>query len=190
MEFHLPLLLTFVRLVISPIVLPFLLVYLLPLDIYVINLTLAGIFLFFGLTDFFDGYLARRYGQETDLGRILDPIADKFLVYSTLIALLAAHKIFFVVPLFIIGRELFVMGLRLVALERGMSISVSFTGKLKTVVQMAYLACVIANPYNIYAVSYSRINQLELLLLLGTIGLTLWSAYTYYMTFTRLYKQT
>ncbi len=75
------------RLIIAPVVLPLLLVYGLPYNVGWLNTVLAAIFVFFAFTDFLDGYLARKYQQETLFGSELDPIADKFLVYSTLIAL-------------------------------------------------------------------------------------------------------
>ncbi len=64
---------------------PLLLITFLPVNRLEINFVLAIIFLGFSVTDFLDGYLARHFHQETALGKLLDPIADKFLVYSTLI---------------------------------------------------------------------------------------------------------
>lgn len=146
--FTVPNLLTLVRLIISPLMLPILLVYLLPFNTLLINGTLAALFVLFSLTDFFDGYLARKYQQVTTIGKILDPIADKCLVYSTLIALLAIHKIFFIWVIILIGRDFFMMGLRQVALKHGFSLSVTILGKIKTVVQLAFLTVLILNPYH------------------------------------------
>src|SRR5947199_10698456 len=87
--------LTLIRLIGSPLLLPVLLVYFLPFNNFLINTLLAFIFLLFGATDFFDGYLARKYRLESTIGKVLDPIADKFLIYCTLIGLLAAGKIGF-----------------------------------------------------------------------------------------------
>jgi CDP-diacylglycerol--glycerol-3-phosphate 3-phosphatidyltransferase len=112
---NLPILLTLSRLILSPLLLPVLLVYLLPFNNIFINSFLGFLFFLFSITDFFDGYFARRYKQETQVGKLLDPIADKFLLYSTLIGLLAADKIFFYWVIIIIGREFFVMGLRQIA---------------------------------------------------------------------------
>src|SRR5579863_3418124 len=135
-ELSLPMLLTFIRLIGSPIILPFLLVYLLPYNTFWLNCSLAAIFVLFGLTDFFDGYLARKYHLVTPTGAMLDHIADKFLLYSTLIALLAADKLHFFWAILWIGREFFVMGLRQISLENSFSITVSSWGKLKTVMQI------------------------------------------------------
>lgn len=185
----LPTILTLVRLVVSPLALPFLLVYLLPLHSLYLNSFLAGLFLAFGLTDFFDGYLARRFNQVTRIGRILDPIADKFLLYTVLIALLTAHKIYFFWVVIFIGREFFVMGLRLVALEHGFSIPVSRLAKLKTVAQMGCLFFIILNPYQQLGFSDALAwNSIEFALLVLALALTCCSAYTYYVGFAQRFN--
>ena len=127
-DINLPTILTLIRLILSPLVLPVILVYLLPLNIFWVNGVLAVIFMLLSITDFFDGYLARKYNQETVLGKVLDPLADKFLTYSALIGLLAAHKIYFYWVVILIGRELFILGLRHVALEHRLEVSVSILG--------------------------------------------------------------
>jgi len=184
---NVPTILTLIRLILSPIVLPILLVYLLPYNSAFINYPLASLFVLFGLTDFFDGYLARKLQQETRTGRVLDPIADKFLVYSTLIALLAVSKIYFFWVIILIGREFFVMGLRLFALEHRIAANVSVFGKLKTVLQMLYLTVAIANPYQSLGLysngSVHGWNLLEALLLALTLFTSLFSAWRYYQTF-------
>lgn len=171
--------LTFIRLIGSPIILPFFLVYLLPYNIFLLNCCLALFFCLFGLTDFFDGYLARKYQQVTSTGAMLDHVADKFLLYSTLIALVAAHKLHFFWAIIWIGREFFIMTLRYVALENNYSIAVSSYGKLKTIIQIICLACVIANPYYILNVSTTYWNAVELFLLLLATVLSIGSAYNY-----------
>src|ERR1700722_2587731 len=130
--FNTPTILTLIRLILSPLVLPVLFVYLLPYNNIYINILLALLFIAFSLTDFLDGYLARKYSQETALGSVLDPIADKFLVYSTLLALAVVNKLFFFWVVLLIGREFFMMGLRQVALENNFSVKVSSLGKTKT----------------------------------------------------------
>lgn len=187
--YNIPLTLTLIRLIISPILLPLLLVYLLPYNIEWLNGALAALFVVFGLTDFFDGYLARKLHQETLIGRILDPIADKFLVYSVLIALLAASKINFVWVVLLIGREFFMMGLRHVALEHHLNIPVVFWGKLKTCAQICFLTVVIANPYQQLGVFSGRFNLLELVLLCITLVLSLGSAIHYYRSFIAEYDR-
>src|SRR5947207_13759133 len=128
-KISLPMILTYIRLIGAPLVLPFFIVYLLPYNIFWLNCSLATLFFLFGLTDFFDGYLARKYNQVTTTGALLDHVADKFLLYSTLIALVAAHKLYFFWAILWIGREFFIMTLRQVALERNSLLTVSSYGK-------------------------------------------------------------
>src|SRR5579872_5683908 len=118
---------------------PFFLVYLLPLNHLFINAILAFLFLCLGATDFFDGYFARKYNQATAIGATLDHLADKCLLFSTLLALVHAHKIYFLWAIMWIGREFLIMGLRILALENNFTIAVSSFGKSKTVVQIICL---------------------------------------------------
>lgn len=172
--------LTYIRLIGSPIILPFLLAYLLPYNITWLNCSLAILFFLFGLTDFFDGYLARKYQQETPLGAMLDHVADKFLLYSTLIALIVAHKIHFFWAIIWIGREFFIMTLRIIALEKNFPITVSSWGKLKTVTQIICLTFIIINPYQSLAMASLYWNRTELLLLLIATFLSIISARNYF----------
>jgi len=176
--------LTLIRLVCSPLFLPILFVYLLPQNIFWVNCALALLFVVFSLTDFFDGFLARRYGQESMLGNVLDPIADKFLLYATLIALQAAGKIFFYWVIILVGREFFVMGLRIIMLQHKMDISVSFKAKIKTAVQMVYLTFIIINPYQALGIRRALWwNGIEYGLLVLAIYLSLITAKNYYFIF-------
>lgn len=183
--------LTLSRLILSPLFLPLALVYGLSWNIFAINILLAVIFVLFSLTDFFDGFFARKYNQESLVGALLDPIADKFLVYSTLIALLAAHKIYFYWVVLLVGRELLVMSLRLVAVEHGFSIPVSWWGKSKTFLQMVLLTYLIVNPYQALGLSGDGLycNAVEWLLLCATLVVSLYSAYRYYNNFIVAYHE-
>ena len=99
----------------------------------------AGIFALAAFTDFLDGYLARKYDQVTDLGKFLDPIADKVLVSTALILLLVPPTGVVLMPWYasifvavILARELIVSGFRLVAAGKGKVISADKSGKIKT----------------------------------------------------------
>jgi CDP-diacylglycerol--glycerol-3-phosphate 3-phosphatidyltransferase len=185
-----PTMLTLARMILSPLFLPLLLVYLLPYDLVWVNGLLGLLFVLFSLTDFLDGFLARRYHLESALGSMLDPIADKFLFYSVLVALLAVHKIYFYWVVVLIGRELFMMSLRQLALEHRFSIPVSSLGKIKTAVQMVCLSFIIVNPYQkkgfMGALGW---NGVELVLLFLTMFLSLWSAFRYYNQFVDQYRK-
>jgi CDP-diacylglycerol---glycerol-3-phosphate 3-phosphatidyltransferase len=176
--------LTLTRLIVAPIIIPFLLVYLLPSHTMSNNIALAFLFILFCLTDFFDGYLARRYDQETVWGKILDPIADKFLVYSTLIALLAVHKIYFFWVVVFVGRDFFMMGLRSIAAEYDIVLAVTYLAKIKTMVQMLLLVFLILQPGSICSVSYMPLWWLvESCLLYTALVLSVVTAYQYYDDF-------
>ena len=90
------------------------------------------------LTDFLDGYLARRNNQVTTFGKFMDPLADKLLVCAALICFLATDEpeIPAWVVIVIISREFIISGFRLVAAEKGVTIAASWWGKIKTTVQM------------------------------------------------------
>jgi len=95
-----------------------------------------SIFLIASLTDFLDGYLARRSGEITKFGIILDPIADKFLVISALILLVDMVRLSAWIAIVIIVREFVVTALRVVALSKDIVIPAETGGKLKTAAQM------------------------------------------------------
>ncbi len=95
------------------------------------------------ITDFLDGYLARRTGQITKFGIILDPIADKFLVISALILLVDMARLSAWIAIAIIVREFLVTGLRAVALARDIVIPAELGGKLKTFSQITSVLCLI-----------------------------------------------
>lgn len=181
--------LTLFRLIFSPLLFPLLLVYLLPLNAPFINALLALLFILVSLTDFFDGYLARKFKQESLVGRILDPIADKFLIYATLIALLAVHKIFFYWVVILIGREFFVMGLRHVAAAHNFEVPVLPFSKIKTAFQMILLTWMIANPYQAAGFEGAPLwNIGQAVVLFATIVLSLYSATRYYQLFMKKFK--
>ncbi|MDQ3874817.1 MAG: CDP-diacylglycerol--glycerol-3-phosphate 3-phosphatidyltransferase [Actinomycetota bacterium] len=102
----------------------------------------AGVLAVAALTDFFDGYLARRWGEATKLGTFLDTTADKLLVSGTLIALVAVDRASAWIAFVIVGRELAIMGVRAVAAAEGTVIVPSVWGKLKANVQ--FLALLLA----------------------------------------------
>ncbi len=185
-----PTYITLLRLCAAPLVLPILFVTLLPFNHIVLNGVLAILFVLFSFTDFLDGFLARRYQQESKLGKALDPIADKFLIYSSLVGLLAAEKIFFFWVVVLIGRDLFMMGLRQIASQYAIQVPVSQWGKARTVVLMAYITFLIANPYQAFSIAQAPWwKGIELLLLCVALVLTLWSVKNYTEAFLKEYNQ-
>lgn len=104
------------------------------------------IFVAASITDFFDGYIARKRGIVTIFGSFLDPIADKFLVVSCLIMLLSLNRLPSVVVIFLVLREMYMTSLRLLATNEGLKgVPVSQLGKWKTVFQMMGIPMLMAN---------------------------------------------
>ena len=102
------------------------------------NITATAIFIFAGITDWLDGYLARRLNQMSAFGAFLDPVADKLIVAGALVVLLQLGRVDALVALIIIGREIAISALRewMAQIGAGRSVAVSYMGKIKTVSQM------------------------------------------------------
>ena len=105
---------------------------------------LAGlVFAGAAFTDFLDGYLARKSGQITNLGKLLDPVADKLLVASGLILLVQFQRVAVWVAIVMIAREMIVTGARAVAAKEGLVVPAHSLGKLKVVGQIGGILCLI-----------------------------------------------
>jgi len=102
------------------------------------NIAATGIFIFAAITDWLDGYLARKLNQMSAFGAFFDPVADKLVVVGALIVLLSLNRVDMVVALIIIGREIAISALRewMAQVGRAKSVAVAFIGKFKTVLQM------------------------------------------------------
>ncbi len=107
------------------------------------SLSAAVIFVVAAMTDLLDGYVARKTGQITKLGRLLDPIADKLLVLSALILLVQLDRVTALVAILIIAREVAVTGIRAIAATEGMIISAEVTGKYKMALQVIAIVLLI-----------------------------------------------
>lgn len=105
----------------------------------------AVLFILASMTDWFDGYLARKNNLVTDFGKFMDPIADKLLVCSAMICLVEKSALAAWVVIVIIGREFVISGFRLVASDKGIVIAASYWGKFKTVFQMMMVIVLILN---------------------------------------------
>jgi CDP-diacylglycerol--glycerol-3-phosphate 3-phosphatidyltransferase len=102
------------------------------------NITATAVFIFAGITDWLDGYLARKLNQMSAFGAFLDPVADKLIVVAALVALLYLKRVDMIVALIIVGREIAISALRewMAKVGQAASVAVAFVGKLKTVAQM------------------------------------------------------
>lgn len=135
---NLPNFLTLVRICLIPV---FVVVFLVPTQDR--SLLAAVIFTVAAVTDLLDGYIARRTGQVTKLGKLLDPIADKLLVLSALILLVNIDRVTALVALLIIARELAVTGIRAIAAGERFIIAAESTGKYKMALQVVAIVLLI-----------------------------------------------
>lgn len=101
-----------------------------------VNYFVGLVFVIASITDFFDGFIARQLDQKTDLGAILDPLADKMLTLAAFFGLMMLGVASVWAIYIIMVRELFISGLRISAVQIGMDVSASWAGKVKTVIQM------------------------------------------------------
>lgn len=112
------------------------------------SLVLAALFVLASLTDFLDGYLARRYNQVTTMGKFLDPLADKLIVNTAMILMIPIGRIDAWIVAIIIVRDFIVDGIRTIASSEGIFIQASVLGKQKTVAQIfAVTALMIFHPF-------------------------------------------
>jgi CDP-diacylglycerol--glycerol-3-phosphate 3-phosphatidyltransferase len=144
------------------------------------SLLAAIVFVVAAVTDMLDGYLARRSGQVTKLGKLLDPIADKLLVLSALILLVNVDRVSALVAILIIARELGVTGIRAIAASEGFIIAAETTGKYKMALQVVAIVMLILEGTSLAALGnlhLAGIVTLYLSLVLGYIsgGQYVWS---------------
>ena len=181
--FTLPNLLTLFRIFVTPLF--FILFFYFPTKVF--SLLASLLFTLASLTDFLDGYIARRWNLETSLGKFLDPLADKLLVAVALIMLIPLDRVPSWMVAVIIGREILVTGLRVVAVTEGLVISASRLGKYKTVLQiLSVISLLIHYEYqlNIQS-SYFLINfhEMGMGLLWIAMFVTVWSGIDYFRKF-------
>lgn len=140
-------------------------------------LAAAGIFAFAAVTDWFDGYLARKLEQTTPFGAFLDPVADKLMVAVALIILVETYSsLYLTIPaLVIVGREIVISALRewMAELGKRASVAVSNIGKIKTALQMLSILLLLASEPE------TLIGNIGVATLYGAAILTLWSMWIY-----------
>lgn len=105
----------------------------------------AAIFIVASFTDFLDGHIARKYNLVTNFGKFMDPLADKLLVCSAMIALVGMDRLQSWIVIIIIAREFIISGFRLIASDNGVVIAASYWGKFKTNFQMFMIIMLIIN---------------------------------------------
>ena len=175
MFFTIPTLLTWTRIVAIPLLVG---VFYIGLKPEVQNLIATVMFVVFALTDWLDGFLARKLNQTSSFGAFLDPVADKFLVCASLLVLVHLGRADVFVALIIIGREIAISALRewMAQIGASRSVAVHMLGKLKTVVQM------IAIPFLLYHGQLFKVIDTQLwgtVLIIVSAVLTIWSMVYY-----------
>lgn len=138
-----------------------------------------AIFLMAAATDLVDGYLARRWGQVTTVGTLLDPIADKLLISAALISLVQVHTMPGWMAILIIGREFAISGLRSIAAAEGYVIRANELGKLKLVFQVFAVSVVMLS------LGQPRLEPLATACMWIVVLFTMWSAISYFREFWR-----
>lgn len=143
------------------------------------SLIAAIIFLAASLTDWLDGYLARRMGVETTFGKFLDPLADKLLIVTCLVMLIPSGRVPAWMAALIIGREIAVTGLRAMASHEGVVIAAGILGKYKTVFQIAAVTALLIH-YKFLGVDFQAIGMVFLWI---ALIFTIWSGVGYFVRF-------
>jgi CDP-diacylglycerol--glycerol-3-phosphate 3-phosphatidyltransferase len=165
----------------------FILFYYFPTKVF--SLLASLLFVTASFTDFLDGYIARRWNLESSLGKFLDPLADKLLVAVALIMLIPLGRVPSWMVAVIIGREILVTGLRVVAITEGLVIAASKLGKYKTVFQIAAVTCLLMHyEYQLFGTSpylLVSFHEVGMGLLWVALFITVWSGIDYFRKFFR-----
>ena len=155
------------------IIVPFLVVFLLTGWVGDANRYISlALFVVASVTDWFDGYLARKNNLVTNFGKFMDPLADKLLVCSAMICMIELNRLPAWFVIIIIGREFIISGFRLIAAENGIVIAANYWGKFKTASQMIMIILLILHFDGIFV-------TLEQLFIWLSLALTIISLITY-----------
>ena len=174
MKWNIPILLTWLRVWLIPV---FTILFYLPsdrIDYHTVNWLGALIFSIAAITDWLDGYLARRWNQTSSFGAFLDPVADKLMVAVALILLVSLGRTYAFCAMIIIGREVTISALRewMAQLGRRNNVAVAQIGKFKTAAQMAAIVLLLIGFENFHGLNFILIGNV----LMGVaVILTVWS---------------
>jgi CDP-diacylglycerol--glycerol-3-phosphate 3-phosphatidyltransferase len=135
------------------------------------------VFIIAAATDWIDGYFARLYKSETILGRLMDPLADKVLVTTTLVMLIPLDRVPAWLVLIIVCREIIITGLRGIAASSGIVVAASGLGKIKSIIQYIGIGTLIF-PLGLLPLPF--LHQLGLGILYVSLVLTIWSGLDYF----------
>ena len=173
--FNLPNMLTWLRMLAIPLLVA---VFFLPVEQRVANTVATTLFIVAAITDWFDGWLARRLGQTSAFGAFLDPVADKLLVCAALVMLVELQRVEGLVALIIIGREIAISALRewMAQIGARASVAVHSLGKFKTIAQLVAIPMLLFDS-RLFGVIDCRVAGTWLIYIAAL--LTLWSMFYY-----------
>jgi len=140
------------------------------------NFVALAIFAFASLTDGIDGYIARKYNQITDFGKLVDPLADKLLVMSALLILLEQGTLKAWMCIIILAREFIVSSLRSIAASKGVVLAASVWGKLKTLSQLVCIMYLLSGVGDVTIFSWLTLKSLLIYIM---VAFTVFSGYDY-----------
>jgi CDP-diacylglycerol--glycerol-3-phosphate 3-phosphatidyltransferase len=146
----------------------------------------AVVFSLAAITDFLDGYIARRTGQVSEFGKLVDPIADKIIVAAAFIMLVSLGRAPAWIVALIISREFAVSGLRAFAGTRSIVIEARFMGKTKTTLQILSIICLLVN-FNLWGFPFVQVGWI---LLIAAFVTTMWSGYEYFADYAATARKT
>lgn len=138
-----------------------------------------GIFVFASLTDWLDGYIARKYNLITDLGKIMDPLADKILVISALVIFVKLDYIPAWMSIVVIAREFLISGIRTIAAAKGEVIPAGILGKYKTTTQMIVIIIMLFFGLGNTPEKETLYKAIYFYMTLIPVVLTIWSGWEY-----------
>lgn len=130
------------------------------------NWVAMAVFIVASLTDFVDGYIARHYNQTSDMGKFLDPLADKLLVFAAMLILCQFGRFPAWALMLVLTREFAVSGLRMVAAAKGSVIAAGWSGKIKTASTMVALCVQMVQP-NLFSM-WPWVDTLAIVVIVGT----------------------
>ena len=164
------------------------------LDI-IVRIVSAVLFVLTALTDMLDGMIARKYNMITDFGKFIDPLADKFMVFGAMLAILYRfdylRPIFIWAALIVIFRELAITSMRLiVSSNAGVVVAAKWLGKVKTVTQVICILTILLEPVILKGTPIADMYILSYVTIIAMMVMTLWSGYDYMKSYWKVIDPT
>lgn len=150
------------------------------------NVVAAVLFIISSISDYYDGYYARKFNAVSNMGKFLDPIADKILVTSILVMLIPTNKIDPMMVIVILARDTFISGIRSIAAADGIIIAAKPTGKWKTALQMIAIPAVMIDD-RVFGIPFDKVGYWVLWV---SVVLSVTSGFEYYLGYMKGRKAT